>query len=129
AILLVLPNENVRSSDGPRAYRESELVAIAGVGGEKEAIKRHIKVPEAWIAAERKIIGNDAFEWPNETEAVLALNAIGLGKDALQFSGQLDLQVALRCSDGVRLSGGCEGAIAGDRLDEFAPHDGSYEVI
>src|SRR6266511_6062759 len=31
AILLVLPNENVRSSDGPRAYRESELVAIAGV--------------------------------------------------------------------------------------------------
>ena len=64
-VIFMIPCENVRLANGARADGESKLVSIACVAEEKEMVERHINLSEVRPGSERKIVGEDALDWPN----------------------------------------------------------------
>ncbi len=99
-----LPCENVVTTDSIGANGVSNLVAIACVAEEEETVEWHIKLPKVSVGSERKVVGNDAFERPDETRPILASDVVGLGKKLQQLGGELDLQAVLGSGNGIRSS-------------------------
>lgn len=94
-----MPSENIGATNDASANGIGELISIACVAEEKETIKRHVKLPEISVVTEREVVGKDAFNGPDKTQAILALNAIGLGKKFDELGRKLDLQTALGHGD------------------------------
>jgi len=61
----MIPCENVMPANGARADGESKLAAIACVAEENEMVERYVNLSEFRPVSERKIVGEDALDWPN----------------------------------------------------------------
>jgi hypothetical protein len=107
----VIPREYIGALDLAAAYGIRKLIAVPCIGEKEKAIEWHIKLSKIRVGAERQVVGNDACEWPYETKAILALDAIGFGENCNQFHWKLHLQALLRCQDVMRSRSSSECAI------------------
>ena len=77
----MIPSEDVEPMDHTiRIDGERELVAVACVSEEQQVIERHVDVTKTFAPTRTNVVLDDAIQGPDETETVLASNAIRLAK-------------------------------------------------
>ncbi len=70
--------------------RKSELIAVARIGKEVKVIERHVQVTEVCILPEHQVVLDDPIQFPNESQSIFALNAIGLAEQLTKVGGHLN---------------------------------------
>ncbi|VEI37547.1 Uncharacterised protein [Stutzerimonas stutzeri] len=62
----MIPDKNVISAYASRVDRKGKLIAVSGVGKEKEAIKWHVQLFEFGVSSKTQIVFNDAIKRPDK---------------------------------------------------------------
>src|SRR3954447_19598136 len=107
----MIPGKHVVPANLTAENRKRELITVSGVAEEEQTVEGHVELFEFCIAAKLFVVIDDAREWPDKPQAVLALDAIGfaeatakiLRKANTQFGlSQLQLRFAHRSVPGSR---------------------------
>ncbi len=81
----MIPNVYVRTLNLPVSYRECKLVTVARVGEKQKAVKRHVEVDKILVFSKIKIVRNDPFAVPNQTETIFTHYSIAFCEQGVQF--------------------------------------------